>query len=350
MRHATFLAAIAIAIAINPSTATGQSQLARRLPHGLCPAGGCTNLQTTAPAQQMPLSTAAAAAAAAADNGICQVTVTIGSTRSTTSGVYLTPNLILTVAHVFGDGRGPITIRSHAGEVQVGILRRLDARRDLAAIVVSSKHPTPRKLAREPPTRHTTVHAAGYGKAGRLRTWTGQVLGWVSRPLTARADTMVITSQATSGDSGGPIIDAAGDVVGIIWGSANGNTYAVDLTTIAAFLGPRPRPEQTEVAPVPGAWIETQKQLADLQILTTQLSAQLAALQARGAPIAGPPGPPGPGGAAGPPGPAGAPPIASGRPLAPITVRILAADGKTIKAAAVRPGDTITLSLVPITP
>jgi hypothetical protein len=350
VRHATILVAIAIAIAINQSAATGQGHQARRPSPGLCPAGGCPNDQTTAPATPTWPATSSAAAAAAGDQAICQVTIAVGSARSTTSGVYLTPNLILTVAHVFGDGRGPITITSPAGEVQVGILRRLDAAKDLAAIGVSSKHPTPRKLARQPPTRHATIHAAGYGKSGKLRIWTGRVLGWVTRRLTARADTMVISGQANSGDSGGPIFDAAGDVVGIIWGSADGNTYAVDLTTITTFLGPRPRAEPTDVAPAQGAWIETQKQLADLQILTSQLSAQLAALQTRGAPIAGPPGPPGPGGPPGPQGPGGAPPIGGDRQPAPITVRILAANGKTIKAAAVRPGDTITLSLVPVTP
>ena len=350
MRHAAFLAAIAIAIAVNQSAATGQSQLARRLPPGLCPAGGCPNLQTTAPATPTWQATSSAAAAAADDPAICQVTVAVGKARSTTTGVYLTPQLILTVAHVFGDGRGPITITSPAGEVQVGILRRLDAAKDLAAIAVDQKHPAPRKLARQQPLRQATVHTAGRGNTGRLRVWTGQVLGWVFRTATARADTMVISGRAKSGDSGGPIFDAAGDVVGIIWGSADGNTYAVDLTTITAFLSPRPRAEPTDVAPAQGAWIETQKQLTAQQLEITKLATQLATLQARGAPTAGPPGPPGPGGPKGPPGPGGAPPIDDDPPLAPITVRVLDAGGKIIKAAAVRPGDTITLSLVPVTP
>jgi len=350
VRHAAILAAIAIAIVTNQSAATGQSQLARRPAPGLCPAGGCPNLQTTAPATPTWQATSSAAPAAAGDPAICQVTVAVGSTRSTTSGVYVTAHLILTVAHVFRDGRGPITITSPAGDVQIGTLRRLDAAKDLAAIAVDAIHPTPRKLARQHPTRHATVHAAGYGTTGRLRTWTGRVLGWVTRRLTARADTMVISGQAYSGDSGGPIVDAAGDVVGIIWGSADGNTYAVDLTTITAFLSPRPRAEPTTVAPAQGAWIETQKQLTAQQLEITKLAAQIATLQARGAPTAGPPGPPGLAGQPGPAGPRGAPPIADDRPLAPITVRVLDAGGKIIKAAAVRPGDTITLSLVPVTP
>ena len=350
MRHAAFVAAIAIAIVINQSAAPGQSQLATRLPPGLCPAGGCPNLQTTAPASGPWPTPAAAKPAAAADNAICQVTVAIGKARSTTTGVYLTPKLILTVAHVFADGSGPITITSPAGDVQIGTLRRLDATKDLAAISVDQKHPAPRKLARQQPLRQATVHAAGRGNTGRLRVWTGRVLGWVFRTAAARADTMVISGQANSGDSGGPIVDAAGDIVGIIWGSAAGNTYAVDLPTITAFLSPRQRAEPTDVAPATGAWIETQKQLTAQQLLITKLATQLATLEARGAPTAGPPGPPGPGGPPGPPGPGGAPPIAGDQQPAPITVRILAASGKTIKAATVRPGDTISLSLVPVTP
>jgi hypothetical protein len=350
MKHATFLAAIAIAIAINQSAATGQTQLATRLPPGLCPAGGCTALQTTPPARPPWTDQTAAAAAAAAPNSICQVTVTIGTTRSTTSGVYLTPQLILTVAHVFADGPGPITISSPAGDVQIGILKRLNSQIDLAAIGVSSKHPTPRKLARQPPTRHTTIYAAGCGRTGRLRVWTGRVLGWVSRRLTASADTMVITGQAGSGDSGGPIIDAAGDVVGIIWGTRDGNTYAVDLDTITAFLTPTGAASAIAAPAAGDPTPAIQLELAELRSAIFALRTQLAEVQTRGAPISGPPGPQGPGGPAGPPGLPGEKPIDSGRPLTPITVRIQTANGKIIKTAAVRPGDTITLSLVPVTP
>lgn len=344
------LAAIAIAVAVNLSAATGQGPSTRQPVQNPCPPGGCPNLQTTAPASGPWPTPAAAQPAAAADNAICQVTVAIGKARSTTTGVYLTPQLILTVAHVFADGRGPITITTADGTARSGILRRLNNHFDLAAIGVDQKHPTPRKLARQQPLRQASVHAAGRGNTGRLRVWTGRVLGWVFRRAAARADTMVISGRAASGDSGGPIFDAAGDVVGIIWGCRDNNTYAVDLHTITAFLSPPAAAETPPVAPATGAWIETQKQLAAQQLLITQISAKLAELQTRGAPAAGPPGPPGLAGPPGPAGPRGAPPIGGDQPLAPIKVRILDAGGKIIKAAAVRPGDTITLSLVPITP
>jgi len=69
-------------------------------------------------------------------------------------------------------------------------------------------------------------------------------------------DDLILSGTAEQGESGGPIFDADGNLLGLLWGSRPGETIAVTPEQINSFLdGAFQRPEpspQTESVPLPG--------------------------------------------------------------------------------------------------
>lgn len=152
------------------------------------------------------------------------------------AGVIWRPDgLIVTNAHVARGG--PVDVVLSDGRVLAGTIAERDAARDLAAVRVEAGDLPAADVA----------HAAGL-RAGDLVLALGHPLGWVGalsmgvvhaverapggRPRAIRADLRL-----APGNSGGPLADARGRVVGINTMIARGLGVAIATEVVERFLG-----------------------------------------------------------------------------------------------------------------
>lgn len=235
------------AILLAGAWACGQCQ------NGLCPVppGGWRPAPAAPAAGGAPLVVPEAVRTAAAS--IVRIAHAEGNgTASLGSGVVVDhddqASYILTCAHLFtAPGRTFIRLadRQHPAEVL-----ELDRQNDVTLLRVPGRLP----LAAVPyaDLEGGEVYAGGFGSDGRLRLVGPRVLGQTAA-VGARAPSVVISGQVRQGDSGGPVFNARGEVVGVVWGAASGATYAMHRGPVRAVLDrilSRPRGERP-LAPVP---------------------------------------------------------------------------------------------------
>jgi S1-C subfamily serine protease len=142
-------------------------------------------------------------------------TVAIRCPRSTGAGFFVTEQLVLTNAHVVCEGDEPMRVRLPDGRSLIGVTLRQDARLDLALVDVVAASGIPLPL----------------GDAGRLRS--GEKVAMVGSPrgmefTVTRGDVsyvgrnrfgvayVQIDTNVNPGNSGGPVVNAAGEVVGVM--------------------------------------------------------------------------------------------------------------------------------------
>lgn len=176
---------------------------------------------------------------------------------------------VLTAAHIFRDGRGSITVESVDGrdfpatlvlaseEYDVALLRLENgAAQDVPTLTVSPSWPKQGEV----------VWRAGFGPNETLKTAFGTVKGYVKTSRNDAYETLKIDGAARQGDSGGPICNRSGEIVGVLWGTDGSDVYATYsgriLKTLcdysAAFAPPELQSQfaaQTENATLPAAEI-----------------------------------------------------------------------------------------------
>ncbi len=145
------------------------------------------------------------------------------------SGTYLGGGLVLTCDHLFrnpqSDEReiGRITVSFGDGQASQARLLAQDRTWDLALLQVL--HPPPEapsvRLTRKTPVKGDLVLACGYGRRGTVLANTGKVVGFAfdKGRRTSAVDTMIVSGSVRTGDSGGPMLNADGELCGVIWGS-----------------------------------------------------------------------------------------------------------------------------------
>lgn len=123
--------------------------------------------------------------------------------------------LVLTARHVVGRSRSVI-IQHRDGTSYSGDVLSTAVEGDLAAIRIAAP-PGMSELG----VAETTPNEAwmfGYGSTGRLHVHHGTLIG-SGIPDNDRRPDYEFSFQACSGDSGGPIVDARGNLAGVLWGS-----------------------------------------------------------------------------------------------------------------------------------
>lgn len=167
----------------------------------------------------------------------CRVTVpdASGPGRSHGSGVLVATDeqasYILTNAHVVRDGRGEAELSFPSSPVRPGRVIAADEKWDVAIIQTEPCKSDPTPIALAPLQRGDKLMAGGFGQQGQWRDMVGQVAAFYGPVGGGEYDMFEMTGgQARQGDSGGPIANERGELVGLIWGSSNGTSMGTPIS------------------------------------------------------------------------------------------------------------------------
>jgi S1-C subfamily serine protease len=206
-------------------------------------------------------------------------------------------SLVVTAGHVVRDGGRAFVVlpdgRNFPGEV---LAQANDC--DAAIIrVMTGNLPTVPVDTADPTTGVLIV--GGYGGTGQPLRSAGQLRGWTA----GQSRSFVVGTGVRQGDSGGPVVNERGVMVGVLWGCAEGETYCTPIAQVRNFarrlLGrdlccppagpiaapPAAQPPVTQPPILPPADAELEARVAALE-------SQLAKLKNNPGPV-GPIGPPG---------------------------------------------------------
>ncbi|MCS7303692.1 MAG: trypsin-like peptidase domain-containing protein [Thermoguttaceae bacterium] len=155
---------------------------------------------------------------------VCRLIHTLpGGLRAIGTGVLVDKEgqygLIITCQHLFREGVGRITVVFPDGQTYEARLLHQDPVADLAALLIARPSAEPVPVATKPPQPGEPVQSCGYGPDGRYWCNQGQVIGYSRTGLSAGWETLELTGRARQGDSGGPVFNAQGELVAVIWGT-----------------------------------------------------------------------------------------------------------------------------------
>jgi len=165
-----------------------------------------------------------------------------GRTTSKGSGVAVDWRgrcVVLTAYHVVRDAR-QVTVRFSDGKVVGATVMATDSTWDLAILAPAEAFSGSAEMASGKaavPTIGQRLESCGYGPDDRLAANVGTVQRFAQpQAQVSVTDWMIIGGYARGGDSGGPVFNTAGQVVGILWGSAGGTVTAVQGGRVWRFL------------------------------------------------------------------------------------------------------------------
>lgn len=166
--------------------------------------------------------------------------------------------LVVTNWHVAHGDSGPITVLFPGGFRSPARVLETDRDWDLAALLIWRPPVAPIPLAASPPRPGDRLTIAGYG-SGTYQRSTGRCTQYVAPSAHHPFEMVEVSASAREGDSGGPILTAAGELAGVLFGSNGGTTSGTYAGRIHEFLStawPPPaqsKPAQTLVASAPDA-------------------------------------------------------------------------------------------------
>lgn len=236
MNKESLLAVAALAVAISPTTAFSQ-----------CGPNGCY-VQPSRPAP-------AAEVGPRLHPSIARIIHHEGSGASIGTGTLIhSPggaSFFVTCAHLF-DGAGRTEVQLNGQSAPAKIVA-LDRAHDLALLQTPPLSGKPVDMADV--ESGGVLTACGFGSTGVLRCVRGPVMGRAVASG-ATAPSLRIRGAVRSGDSGGPVFNASGRLVAVIWGQQGGETYAMTGAPLRRIFERLPRvsrsPAPVERTPVEG--------------------------------------------------------------------------------------------------
>ncbi len=180
-----------------------------------------------------------------------------------------THGLVVTNWHVVRDAAGPIMVFFPDGFTSGATVLRTDRDWDLAALAIWRPRVAPIPLASAAPRPGEPLSIAGYG-SGQYRAVAGRCTQYVSPGGNLPFEMVELDAGARNGDSGGPILNARGELAGVLFGSAFGRTTGSYCGRVRWFLNcvsdefrrmpspamitqrqPQPQPAAQPVAAIP---------------------------------------------------------------------------------------------------
>ena len=131
---------------------------------------------------------------------------------------------ILTAAHLIDDDDPPQKIIVHFPDGRQNLARVVnrDIREDVMLLGIAAVEIQPVKWSEQ--AAAGTLTFGGFGQVGKWRTRTAPVDRSVWRKGGQHANA-VATQPCREGDSGGPVLNSRGQLVGVLWGGLQGESY-----------------------------------------------------------------------------------------------------------------------------
>jgi hypothetical protein len=162
----------------------------------------------------------------------CRISCGDGSTGTAT---LIGPGLVLTCSHMFDQVRSPIVCVFSDGRQFAGTLIDRDPMNDLAAVRIQDPGIQPMAVNANEPSG--MLMAGGFGGDGRFVVVQGQIVSRRETPQGASSPSAIMSGQVRPGDSGGAVVNMSRELVGIIWGARDNQTYFTCGRPLAEFLG-----------------------------------------------------------------------------------------------------------------
>ena len=157
------------------------------------------------------------------------------------SGIVVGRDRILTNFYVIRNA-GTIYVRSPQGLRLSVASYAASPSEDLALLSVPGLRAAPIAFAPASPPLGLPVFAVGYPAGGPEQVTSGRIVGTAEVRVTiepGQFEGYVLTVRVEPGNSGGPLLDRAGEVVGVVFAkaaTANGPSFALLWTTARSFL------------------------------------------------------------------------------------------------------------------
>ncbi|MEN1678170.1 MAG: serine protease [Planctomycetota bacterium] len=155
--------------------------------------------------------------------------------------------LVVTNWHVVRHATGPIRVVFPSGFQSEARRLKLDEDWDLAALVIWRPPAAPVPLATQAPKPGDPLTICGYGQ-GTYREATGRCTAYYAPDLNLPREIVELDVEARQGDSGGPILNAHGELAGVLFGAGQGATLGSFGGRVQEFLASL-RPDQPRTSP-----------------------------------------------------------------------------------------------------
>ncbi len=156
---------------------------------------------------------------------------------ATGTGFMIDEHTLVTNRHVIEDSSA-LEISTYDGHTASATAASSTTAADLAIVRVKESLPVAAKLADRDPQVGDAITVIGYPGGGRLTTTSGIVLGAVEDPLYGSVGTVLGTSAVVEpGSSGSPVLDADGEVVGVIYAKNDADqSFMIPVSTLRDLL------------------------------------------------------------------------------------------------------------------
>ena len=230
-----------------PSAASSPSDTATSAPP---PTSAAPSATTTAPASSTSTAAPSTPAASSASAAVVRLTGTAAqcSQVQSGSGVAVAPDRVLTNAHVVLGVDAP-TVTDRARGVHAARIVHLDTAHDLAVLAVDDANLPVMPVGAEL-TGGASASVLGYPDGGPFASTPATVqavgevpLGDVLTGAASMVDVYTLAADIRHGYSGGPVVDAAGNLAGLVFARAPGSDavgYALTADTIAPVVAAAP--------------------------------------------------------------------------------------------------------------
>lgn len=146
--------------------------------------------------------------------------------------------LLVTARHVV-DGAGPLEVSTWDGRaLGVEVLRMADAH-DLAVLRTTRPLRHPVAFARHPPRTGEIVRVVGYPLGGEFTAMKGIVIDQLQGPVLGEPSNVLrVKAVVLPGYSGGPVLNARGELVGVVYAVGRDTRYALAIpaSSVAQWL------------------------------------------------------------------------------------------------------------------
>jgi S1-C subfamily serine protease len=157
---------------------------------------------------------------------------------ATGSGFAVGARRLVTNRHVV-EGAEELQLDAWDGRSISVAVHRVAYLHDLALIETLDPLPRVAPLAVGDPEPGARVTAVGFPRGGPLTQTRGRVVDRVPGVLGERGRVLRISARVTHGNSGGPLLDAAGKVAGVVYAGETRTGYglAIPVSTLRGMLG-----------------------------------------------------------------------------------------------------------------